>query len=351
MSDQVLKFLAGVLESTKVFVRNNLEPVIARVKALEDRPTVKGDPGEPGAAGKDGAPGLDGKDGQAGERGADGADGAPGQKGDAGDQGANGDPGPAGEKGEPGLNGRDGAPGERGEKGDVGPVGEAGPQGPQGEPGTMGPAGKDGTSGGPGPAGDKGADGINGKDGAEGRDGRDGEPGRDAIHIDVLDDIDPTKRYQRGTFASYKGGLVRARKATDPLGEDLDAAGWQVVVRGLDGVTIDLADDLRTVKIGFKMTDGQVVEKSIGTGAVVYRGIWKEGDAYQRGDSATRDGSTWILMTEQKGRPGEEGSGWQLAVKRGTNGRDGLKGETGVRGAEGRAGRDLTKLGFDGRKT
>jgi hypothetical protein len=55
-------------------------------------------------------------------------------------------------------------------------------------------------------------------------------------------------------------------------------------------------------------------------------------------------------VDEQKGKPGEEGSGWQLAAKCGRDGRDGLKGEKGERGAEGKSGRDLTQMDSNGRK-
>lgn len=308
LADQVLATMKG-------WMQRNVQPLFDRVKALEDRPLVVGEKGDPGERGADGAPGLAGKDGRDG---IDGKDGAPGADGEPG---ATGPAGPQGERG------------EKGEKGDPGERGEPGPQGPAGEPG------------GPGPAGEKGADGI------DGRDGREGEPGRDAVHVDVLDGIDGAKRYQRGTFASYRGGIIRAFKATDPLGADgdLERCGWHVVVRGIDDIAVTIGEDMRTVQLGLKMTDGKLVEKSLTTAAIVYRGVWKPGQ-YSAGDAVTREGSTWIARADTEATPGEGETPWQLAVKKGRDGRDGIRGEKGERGAEGRAGRDLTQLGPNGSK-
>ncbi len=47
--------------------------------------------------------------------------------------------------------------------------------------------------------------------------------------------------------------------------------------------------------------------------------------ASSQGDQVTRDGSQWTLMqSEPKAMPGTEGSGWQLSVKRGQDGRHGV---------------------------
>lgn len=350
------KFADDVFAAVEGFVRRGLEPVVARLAALEAREPLrgeKGDPGERGIDGKDGRDGIDGKDGAPGARGEQGPQ---GEKGEAGPRGEKGDPG---ERGPDGVAGKDGNPGPAGERGEPGAPGEVGPQGPQGE---RGPQGEPGPAG---PAGEPGQKGLDGKDAdplvvaamvakavaeipkpADGRDGRDGEPGRDAYAIDVLHDIDVTRRYQRGTWAKFNGGLWMARKATDGMD------GWDCIVDGIK--TIDAVQDPqdpRSVAIGWKMSSGAVGSVELRIPVPLYKGIWKDDELYQRGDTTTRDGSTWILMVDQqKGRPGDEDSGWQLSVKRGANGRDGLKGEKGERGAEGRPGKDLTQLGFDGAK-
>ena len=124
-----------------------------------------------------------------------------GEKGIPGDRGEAGPEGIAGKDGAPGLDGKDGAPG---------------PQGDRGEKGDRGP---------PGPAGEKGADGA---PGMHGKDGAPGADGRDAIQIEVLPAIDEAKSYPRGTWASFRGGLIRAARNTDPITGALHEAGWHV---------------------------------------------------------------------------------------------------------------------------
>ena len=148
---------------------------------------------------------------------------------------------------------------------------------------------------------------------------------------------------------------MRAYRPTDPLsdGGDLEAAGWRVVLRGIDDIACELGEDGRTLGLAVRMTDGAMVHKQVTVPTMIYRGVWDGDAAYSRGDTITRDGGTWVLMADlQRGAPGDPGAdtGWQLAVKKGRDGRDGLRGEKGERGAEGRPGRDLTQMGPDGSK-
>lgn len=326
MNDRITKMADQVMAGVQDYIRRCLDPVGERLKALDDRITSLPAP----ERGEKGDPGTD-ADAEAIQREVldrvlkamesipppqDGKDGAPGERGEPGAKGEPGEPGPRGEKGQP----ADPVDYEAIVKQAVAQI----------------PTPVDGKDGPPGQAGEP------------GRDGLEGPPGRDAMHIDVLEGIDPERTYQRGTFATFRGGIVRSFRKTDqlPEGGDLDKAGWHVVVRGLDEISVDIGEDSRTVKLGLKMTDGKVVAKDINTGAVIYRGVWKEGDVYTRGDSTTREGGTWVLMQDvATGKPGDEDSGWQLAVKRGRDGRDGIRGEKGDRGAEGRAGKDLTQMG------
>lgn len=159
----------------------------------------------------------------------------------------------------------------------------------------------------------------------DGRDGLEGQPGRDALQIEIEPQIDPVRRYARGTYAHFRGGLVRSFKTTEPMaeGSDMERCGWAVIVRGMDAMTVDLADDMRTLSVSVTMTDGarQILTKTIPV--VIYRGIWRDDGDYAKGDSVTRDGATWVLMSDgQTGKPGDEKSGWILSTKRGRDGRD-----------------------------
>jgi hypothetical protein len=257
-----------VFDSVKGFVLRSFEPLAERIKALEDRPPAKdGEQGQQGEKGADGTNGKDGAPGPQGEPGIDGKDGAPGQDG------------------RDGINGKDGAPGERGADGERGQPGEKG---------------------------------------MDGRDGMEGPAGRDALQIEVMDGIDPQKRYQRGTFAAHRGGIVRSFKGTEPLGDslELEKHGWHVVVRGVADLEISMADDLRTVTVTHSMTDGAAVVKSMQVPAVIDRGVYRETEAYAKGDGVTWGGSYFIAQkAAPDGKPGESDS-WRLAVKRGRDGKD-----------------------------
>lgn len=52
-----------------------------------------------------------------------------------------------------------------------------------------------------------------------------------------------------------------------------------------------------------------------------YAGTWKRGAAYKAGNFCTDDGSLWACLHDTTDRPGAS-THWQLAVKRGRDGRD-----------------------------
>lgn len=238
-----------------------------------------------------------------------------GQKGDPGEPGKQGEPGLPGPKGDPGERGEPGQRGERGEKGDPGPKGDPGAKGEKGDPGE------------PGHRGEK---------------GEPGADGRDALQIDVLPGVEELRRYARGTFAAFRGGMIRAYRQTDPLGpdDDLEKCGWHVVLNGIAEEADEQGTDLRTFGRATKYTDGSVRITKHTVPVVIDRGVWRE-EPHEAGDGTTWDGCFWIaqrrtLATE---KPGDGSGAWRLAVKRGRDGRDGLKGEKGDRGAPGKDGR------------
>lgn len=362
MAQDLTKLADRLAEGVRAYVSRSLAPLLERFAAIESTvaalpTTLKGEKGDRGEVGP------------------------PGNVGEKGEQGREGPMGPAGDRGQPGERGERGETGPAGPGGEPGPAGPTGPQGPKGEKGEPGEAGPAGPRGEPGEVGPPGADGPAGRDAdpeivramvaaavqqvpvpKDGRDGRDGEPGRDAVHVEIVDGIELGKRYGRNTFAAYGGGLVRSFKATDPLSPDtdLERAGWHVVVRGIDDLSIELGEDLRSVHVRCTMTGGKVVERTLAIPALIDRGIFKGETRYEAGDVVTWDGSMWVCRgVALDVRPGipsgqplheESLAAWRLAVKRGRDGRDGVRGEKGERGAEGRPGRDLTQMGPDGKK-
>ena len=235
-------------------------------------------------------------------------DGSPGPAGEPGP------PGPPGPQGQMGANGLDGEKGERGAPGEPGEPGEPGPAGIKGDSGPQGPPGLDGLTGPAGPAGER---------GEKGDPGRDGQPGRDGLH-----------------------GLQGERGPAGKDGRDgidgKDGAGFDDFDMEYDGdrtLTFRCASGDRKKERTFVLPIG------------IYRGRYKAGEAYARGDEVMHGGGNiYRALRDTQAKPGDDGKEWSLAANRGRDGRDGKDGVPGPQGPEGRAGRDLTQLGPDGSK-
>ncbi len=208
----------------------------------------------------------------------DGIDGAPGPQGPAGERGEKGEQGEAGPQGPAGDKGLDGASGLDGKDGAPGPRGETGARGEPGEKGLDGIAGRDGLPGVQGPAGEKGIDGKDGRDGIDGL-------GFDDIQVDHDGERSFTFRFVRGDQHKTFGAF------TVP--------------------------------------------------AVIYRGVFSEGQTYAKGDSVTWGGHMWIALDQTALKPDEHGAAakaWQLSVKRGREGKSGKDGAQGRQGLKGERG-------------
>lgn len=236
-----------------------------------------------------------------------------GRDGRDGVQGPMGERGPAGEKGLDGASGRDG---QDGEPGPVGPMGPAGPAGENGMDGKDGRDGIDGAVGPVGPQGEKGLDGLNGRDGIDGINGNDGAPGMAG------------ERGERGD----KGLDGRDGKDGLTFGPD-------------DIVRFDLDPDTRMLGIAVKRGEAEGRFEVKADGWLLYRDVWVEGKAYERGDVVTWGGSMWYAKDATTAKPGistEASRAWKLCVKAGRDakgvpgppGPQGPKGEKGDRGPD-----------------
>lgn len=342
----------GLFDTVREYLRGNLAPLDKRLKEVELRQPLKGEPGIPGEKGMAGEPGARGEPGDPGSPGEKGERGDPGEPGPAGPPGNPGLPGERGEKGDPGesIKGETGAPGKDGEsiKGDPGERGEKGDPGHDGKDVDMGAIQAlvleslpDLVAKAIGPMVEKAMAqarveiretlekaikaipkperGEKGEPGEAGRDGLEGVPGRDALHIDILPAIDPTAVYRRGTWASHKGGIWRAFEKTEGL------RGWECIVEGLSDVDIDYAEDLRTCTVRQELSSGKTVAKSFHLPSLIHRGVWKQ-QPYTPGDTVQKDGHLWIAVgsPDEADKPGDSKM-WQLAVRRGRDGRDELR--------------------------
>ncbi len=98
---------------------------------------------------------------------------------------------------------------------------------------------------------------------------------------------------------------------------------------GVDGHTFSLDDfdieplDERTIKMGF--TYGEVKHSfELAIPALIYRGVWREVETYQRGDLCTWGGNIWHCDNDGCATK-PDGGAWTLAVKRGRDGKDAAK--------------------------
>lgn len=390
-------FDAG-FDAIKGYVDRSLATAYARIKALEAREPLrgeKGDPGERGQSGKDGRDGVgladivrdaegnliavmsDGRTKAIGNiavrDGADGKDGEPGRDGKDGERG---------EKGADGLNGKDGAPGRDGADGKDGRDGTDGRDGVDGKDGLNGKdapaptqehiveailtmpeiideavrryltdnppaAGKDGKDG---------ERGVDGKDGVDGRDGLNGKDGADGIGLAAaVQDADGNLVITDTKGGVHKLGSIRGQDGRDGIDgvNGKNGADGLAGKDGRDGFSLEhfdaeLMEDGRTVLLSFAAKD-TTYKVELGIPAMIYRGVWKDGQSYERGDVVTFGGSTFHCNEDTSDKP-EVSKTWQLMVKRGRDGKDGSPGEKGERGIEGKPGRDLTQLGLDGAK-
>lgn len=179
---------------------------------------------------------------------------------------------------------KDGAPGLDGKDGTAGPQGDRGDTGPQGAPG------------------DRGEKGLDGKDGV----------GLAGAVIDREGQLVVTL-----TDGSQKqlGPVVGKDGTPGASGKDgADALGF-------DDLSIEFDGD-RAFKFVMVRGDARKEFGPFSMPVVLDRGVYKEGQAYQKGDGCTWGGSFWIAQEDTSDKP--ETKAWRLAVKRGQNGRDGV---------------------------
>lgn len=93
-------------------------------------------------------------------------------------------------------------------------------------------------------------------------------------------------------------------------------------VRAVESMEVRLLDDERTLEIDL----GVYGRKQVKLAHPVYRGVWGDG-GYDKGDTVTWAGSTWIAERDTTGKPGAKDSGWRLSVKKGRDGQDGATGK------------------------
>lgn len=173
----------------------------------------------------------------------------------------------------------------------------------------------------------------------DGRDGPTGEPGRDAVQINVHPAIEDGRAYQRGSYATHKGGLWRAERTTDGMD------GWQCIVEGIAEVEEVQTSDREITRTVTLSSGAQHVAKFKMRNAI-HKGTYRRGGVYELGDEVSWDGCTWRSKADgnvEEPRAGADG--WQLVAKKGADGRTAFETakRAGYQGTEHDFGRALIK--------
>lgn len=145
---------------------------------------------------------------------------------------------------------------------------------------------------------------------------KNGLDGKDALEIEILPEIDEEKSYNRGTYATHKGGLWRSFERTKGM------RGWENIVKGAADYRVEY-DGEREFKIITELSNGDIEEKSFIAPVLIYKGVYKPDQEYEQGDTVTYGGSLHYCNENTTERPGTGSKSWTLAAKRGADGKDG----------------------------
>jgi hypothetical protein len=202
-----------------------------------------------------------------------------------------------GEKGEPGRDGQNGVNGKDGKDGIDGRDGLLGPVGPQGERGLPGES-------------------IQGPKGEIGERGADGKDGRDMSPADVEDMFQ--RHFSSWELAFDRRAQERFERAIERMPKPKDGKDGF----GLDDLSLE-HDGSGNVTFRFKRGE---FERTFNLRFPVfqYEGIFESGRSYRQGNGVTFGGSIWIALTDDATEKPGTGTQWQLAVKKGRDGRDGV---------------------------
>lgn len=169
--------------------------------------------------------------------------------------------------------------------------------------------GKDGDPGPPGPPGPRGPEGPPGRDGADGV----------GIAGAVID--------KNGclVITTTRGDVIPLGRVIGEPGKDgVDGSPGKDGMDGLGFDDIELVETESHVALRFERGDAS---REFLLPAFIYRGTYSAGTYYAKGNGATWGGSLWIAKKDgHLGAPGTGSADWQLAVKKGRDGKDGRNG-------------------------
>lgn len=136
-----------------------------------------------------------------------------------------------------------------------------------------------------------------------------------------------------GAFIDRDGGLAitlsngEVRNLGPVVGKDGTDGDPGAPGFNLEDFDASVLDDGRTVLLSFT-GKGMDYKVELGFPVMIYRGVFKDGQKYERGDTVTWGGSLWHCEDETADKPGEGAKAWTLCAKKGRDGKDGELKET-----------------------
>lgn len=160
---------------------------------------------------------------------------------------------------------------------------------------------------------EKGLDGKDGRDGKDGEKGLDGKDGAEGIGLaDAFIDNEGNLVLTMSDGRTKALGRIQGRDGKD--GEKGEAGETFT----LDDFDIEQYPDRRSFKFCF--TRGAYMHSfEFALPTPLYRGVFKEGQAYEIGDMVTWGGSLWHCDKDTTSKP--DGEDWTLCVKKGRDGK------------------------------
>jgi hypothetical protein len=123
-----------------------------------------------------------------------------------------------------------------------------------------------------------------------------------------------TAEHIANAVAPVQAEIVELRASADTRGDALEAEGAELrnQVAGLL-VRAEALEEENT-RLREVMTKATIPQ---------WRGVWREGETFERGAVVAHSGASWIARDQTSEKPGDGATAWQLMVKAARHGKDG----------------------------